>query len=236
MQVKSVVSLVVTLGLLAGLVGQKLSYPTPADTDEYHRKIRELVEAFPLEIGPWDGKKIDVPPSALAMLKPNAIVSREYRNEDTRQRVSVLVEHCRDARDMAGHYPPVCYKSHGWTPHGESRETWTTTDEATGAESVVEGMAYEFAQSLPGRASFLVVHNVFVLPDGSTARDMQGVRALASDYIRHFYGAGQIQVVFSTHVSASEREKKERKAITELFLSAARPVMDAISSGVTDEQ
>ena len=138
----------------------------------------------------------------------------------------MLVEHCRDARHMAGHYPPVCYKSSGWTPHKDTRMRWTMAD-----GSIIEGMEYEFTQALPGRASMLVVDNVFALPDGSVARDMKGVADLASDYVKHFYGAGQIQVVFSTHVSASER-----RAITELFLSAVRPVMDIISSGVTDEQ
>ena len=68
MSVKSVVSLVVTLGLLVGLTGHKLSYPTPEDADEYHQKVRQAVEAVPLRIGPWVGSDCPVPPSALAML------------------------------------------------------------------------------------------------------------------------------------------------------------------------
>jgi len=217
--------LVITLGLLLGLAWQKRSYPTAGDADAYHQKVRAAIEAIPLEIGSWVGTDVPVPPAALAMLRPNALVSRRYVNRRAGQHVDLLVEQCRDARDMAGHYPPVCYPSNGWTPQRETPMQWTTADGHT-----IYGTEYEFSQALPDRASLIVVDNVFVLPDGSITRDMKGVRALASDYRKHFYGAGQIQIVFSTHMPADERRR-----IAELMLGAVRPVVQTISSGVIDE-
>ena len=222
---KSVLPLVITLGLLLGLTWQKRSYPTAGDADGYHQQVRTAIEAIPVEIGSWVGTDVPVPPAALAMLRPNAIVSRRYINKRTGRHVDMLVEQCRDARDMAGHYPPVCYPSSGWTPQKETPMQWTIADGLT-----IHGTEYEFSQMLPERASLIVVDSVFVLPDGSITRDMKGVRMLAADYRRHFYGAGQIQVVFSTHMPADER-----KRITELLLGAVRPVVEAISSGVIDE-
>jgi len=225
-RLKSSISLVLTLGLLSGLAWQKLSYPVPADTDAYHQNVRTAIEAIPLTIGSWVGTDVLVPPAAIALLRPNAIVSRRYINRQTGQHADLLVEQCRNARDMAGHYPPVCYPSNGWTAQKERQMVWTTSD---GLE--IPGMEYEFSQSLPQRASLVVVDNVFVLPDGAIAHDMKGVRALAANYHKHFYGAGQIQVVFSTHMAAGERRK-----ITEFFLGAIRPVIEAISSGdIVDE-
>mgnify|MGYP007071125856 CR=1 FL=1 len=32
------------------------------------------------------------------------------------EQVNVAVVQCRDARDMGGHYPPICYPGQGWTP------------------------------------------------------------------------------------------------------------------------
>ena len=125
---------------------------------------------------------------------------------------------------MAGHYPPVCYPANGWTPQTATKMKWTA------AGKVLAGMEYEFAQVLPERSSTVTVDHLFVLPEGLAADDIKRVRKLASDYRRHFYGAGQIQVVFNDHIDATERQE-----ITEVFLSASRTVIDAISSGVIHE-
>ena len=224
MLLKRIIPLVATLALLTGLTLQKQSYLTPEDAREYHRLIRTTVAEFPYQIGSWVGEDVDLPPEAVALLRPNAIVSRRFRHEQTGQQVSFLIVQCEEARDMAGHYPPICYPANGWTPQNATDTQWTLDDGA-----VIAGREYEFAQILPDRTSKLLVNHVFVLPKGGNAQDIERVRDLASDYRRHFYGAGQIQIVFGDHVAA-----RERHDIAQVFLEACRPVMDAISSGDTD--
>ena len=55
----------------------------------------------------------EVPPEAQELLRPNAIFSRRFQRPGEIG-VHVLVVHCSDARDMIGHYPPICYPSSGW--------------------------------------------------------------------------------------------------------------------------
>ncbi|MFW6061969.1 MAG: exosortase-associated EpsI family protein, partial [Planctomycetota bacterium] len=104
-----------TLAIIGGALAERLSYGSADEADPYHRRVAERIANIPYTIGDWKGEDVSVPRSAVELLQPNALCSRQYRNQKTGQVLSLLVVHCRDARDMTGHYPPVCYPAHGWT-------------------------------------------------------------------------------------------------------------------------
>lgn len=225
MSSKKVIPLIATLLLLGGLAAQQWSYGKPEDTAQYHAQVRVAVESLPYQIESWVGEDVPVPPAALKLLRPNAIISRAYHDSQTGQNIKLLIVQCEEARDMAGHYPPVCYPQSGWTKkHNGHKMQWTLSD-----GKVIKGMEYEFVQILPTRSATLFINHVFLLPGGENAQNIERVRTLAADYRKHFYGAAQIHIVFGEDVSP-----KERKRITRFFLEASRPVIDAISAGATD--
>ncbi len=216
-----VLPVAITAMLLIGLVIENVSYSSPSDADPYHERVRGVIESVPYQIGDWYGSDVEVPPAALALLRPNAICSRRYQNNRTGNSVELLIVQTRDARDMGGHYPPVCYPAHGWVEKSVEPVEWEVRS------LTVPGREYIFSQSLPGRLSTIVVENVLILPNGEMIRDIEGVRAIAADYRMHFYGAGQLQLVFDQSIPS-----EERRAIIDIFLDAALPVLEAIRSGV----
>jgi hypothetical protein len=208
------------LAVLGGMHLQQLAYGTSEQAEPYHRTVAEAINNIPMTIGDWQGQDVPVPPAALKLLKPNALCSRQYRNVKTGRTVSLLVVHCRDAGEMAGHYPPICYPSNGWTQRS-SEELEEVGQLPAGALC-----QYEFAMSLPTQSRMMTVMNVLLLPDGSLRWDMDAVREAAADYRTHFYGAGQVQLVFAENVSDAEKQ-----LIFEEFWEALGPVVDAIGSG-----
>jgi len=190
-----------TLGLLGGLTAQKLSYSSPAGVEEYHQSVRIAIEAIPSRIGLWIGEDIKVPQAALALLRPNGICSRRYTHQKTNQNFQLLVLHCRDARDMQGHYPPVCYPAQGWTLRTAQPTEWIA------GGLVIPAMIYEFDQAFPTYSIKLVIANVLILPDGSMPRDIAGVRTLAADYTMRNLGAGQIQIVFHAYTKIDQYDE-----------------------------
>ncbi|MDY7108295.1 MAG: exosortase-associated EpsI family protein, partial [Planctomycetota bacterium] len=76
-------------------------------------EIAAAMEGVPFFVGDWVGEDEAVPREAQKLLRPNAILSRRYRRPGGTW-LHLLVVHCSDARDMLGHYPPICYPSAGW--------------------------------------------------------------------------------------------------------------------------
>lgn len=216
----------VTLVLLAGLATDTLSRPRPKDADRFHANVYQQVMSIPIEIGPWRGTDLPEQPAAVALLRPNVILHRRYvSSEQAGRPVDFLLVHCRDARDMTGHYPPVCYPAHGFTTlEGLNANP---IEWRVGARSI-QGMEYGYTRMEDGRVSSCVVSNLLVLPNGHFAQGMVEVKEAAADYLRQFYGAAQIQIVLDATVPDAER-----RAIVTEFLVAIAPVLDALSSGGT---
>ena len=82
----------------------------------------------PYKLGSWAGSDVESPPSAIQMLKPNVVVSRYYENTETGEAVSLLLTHCKDARNLVGDYPPVCYPSSGYATDFNERVGLTVGD------------------------------------------------------------------------------------------------------------
>ena len=221
MRMNTILPAAATAVLLCGLWVQKLQYPKQGDADDYHRIVKVAIDAIPLDVDDWAGKDDNVPRTAIALLRPNAILSRRYVHRHTRQRVNFLIVQCRDARDMIGHYPPVCYPANGWTQKKRVELEWNVDGMR------FEGTSYEFYKAFPTSSKTMYVTNVILLPDGNMPREMDAVRALAADYRKHFFGAAQIQMNFGGETSSDQRYD-----ILETFLRTIADAFNKIRSGV----
>ena len=204
------------LVMLGAVAVESMSRPTAADAEAYHRRVAEVIDAVPYQIEDWVG--IDEPPprEAIALLRPNTIFSRRYENFVTGEQVSVVLVHCRDARDLAGHYPPICYPAHGWT-QAEAVQTTRSL-----GEDRVELMSYTFTRDRTAGRSQMLVDNFLILPDGRIVSDMREVRRAAGNYARRMYGAAQVQVVHYGDVPDARRE--------EAFRTLLEPMRQAIET------
>jgi hypothetical protein len=209
-----------TLLVLGALGWQSALRPVPGDADPYHAAVSVKVQAIPFRIGDWVGTDTQIPREAQALLHPNALFARRYRNVRSGEVVTLVIVQCRSARDLRGHYPPTCYPANGYT----QTNAWDFHHDIDGLR--IDGRLYEFASSTAFTASNTLIYNFMLLPDGQVVPDMEAVGRAAADYLRHFFGAAQVQVVFASTVMAPQRE-----AIFAEMVRAVRPVLDTILSG-----
>lgn len=189
-----------------------LVVPQPPAVDEAvverHARIERTLSGVPLRIGEWIGEERPLTPAAVELLRPNAALSRSYRRIGDPATVAMSLIHCSDFRDMAGHYPPVCYPAHGWTLAdpttasgfvGASGEAMATVEEMSLA---VEGFGefpvrcYRFSRIGDGLVQIkMTVLNAFILPDGSWVSDLGTIREGASRRRLTGEGLAQLQLV-----------------------------------------
>lgn len=214
---------VTALVLLSGMLVQSVVARHAADAEDYHAAARTAIASIPVRFGAWVGTPMAVPRSAEALLRPNALLSRRYRNVETGRVAELVVVQCRDARDMAGHYPPNCYPAHGWEP--VRPPTARVIDVAAGGQEpvAVPVMEYAFARREFDRASRIVIASVFVLPSGDWAVEMSALRALAGDVRLRGLGAAQVQVITDADMSVVERDR-----LVGEVLGAAWPALEVV--------
>jgi hypothetical protein len=206
-------------GLLLGIFAENGTHLKPADVEPYHARAKEAVlghvdengnqiGGVPTRIDSWYGRDEEIPQAAQSLLKPNAILSRSYRDtslygEQTRLTASLLIVQCRDTRDMRGHYPPICYRAHGHELVEQKRKDWIVGDNFK-----IEGMSYEFAKLEASEVRRIVVYNFIILPgpNGAIVPDIQGVNRISEDYQQRYYGAAQFQLVMSAAIPESDRD------------------------------
>lgn len=189
----------VTAVLFGVMAVDVLSRPTAADSEPFHREVAELAKWIPLEFDGWVGKDRPSTAAAIQLLKPNVILQRSYIHEERRLGVGFLVVQTRDARDMIGHYPPVCYPAHGWQAAGATPVSLQVGD------MKLKGVDYRFTRREFGKTALLSVIDIILLPDGRSLGEMNAVGDLASDYRHRHYGAAQIQVVFHNDLPLDKR-------------------------------
>ncbi len=174
-----------------------------------------------MQIGDWKGFVVEAPTAAVALLRPNFLESRRYRNSVTGEEATLTIVQCREPRDMTGHYPPNCYPANGWGALGEA------SMEIAVGEVVFPVEAYDFVVESFERYERISVYNFFVRPDGRIERGETGVRQAAADRRLKVFGAAQVQVVFGSAVSADRRE-----FVFQTLIEAAMPIIDEIKTGV----
>jgi hypothetical protein len=208
--------------LLALIGAQRLMTTRRAPgVERYHQRVRAAAAAAPRRIGGWVGEDVSVPVQAMTLLDPNAIISRRYTNVENGSSAAVLIVHCADAHDMAGHFPLRCYPAQGWVCGKSWPRDWPT------GNLIITGTEYEFKRSQGAGQSAseqaLVVANCLLRPGGNIFRDMDTMTASIVGAGGQALGAGQIQICFDVSVPEDQREH----AIREL-MEGFRPVLDAI--------
>lgn len=196
------------------VVGVGILAPQPPSIDAElvarHDRIRRVLEGVPLRCGEWIGEEQPLAPAAVELLRPNASLSRSYRRIGGDERVMLSLIHCSDARDMAGHYPPICYPSHGWSldlPLDASMRAGGLRDSAVDPErfeslevKTVDGRlmplrVYRFSRMGEGLTEIkMTVLSAFILPDGSWNSDLGAIRDVQTRRRASREGVAQIQV------------------------------------------
>jgi len=193
--------------------------PTPADAEPFHTAAAEMIKALPIKFGVWEGVEVPVPQAAQSLLKPNALLSRSYKNTSTGERASLVLVQCKDTRDMGGHYPPICYPGQGWVEDGPQQQVAVTV-----GSRPVNMIRYNFRRESFDRDRRLVVYNFFAIPGQGLPTDMKSVRASAEDYTARPFGAGQFQVVLD-----GQRPIEREQAIVAELLGPLDAVIGLLS-------
>jgi EpsI family protein len=209
---------IVTLALLAGVGVHRVTTRTFSDATAYHVKVKEAVDAIPFRVGDWVGEDVPIPTAATALLKPNALLARTYRRSDDGRAVSLAVVQCEDTRDMAGHYPPICFRAHGWSPLGSERIRNLNVEGLT-----LPVTLYLFERASAFETTQRSVYNLLVLPGIGGVDDMPDVRKAAANPLARQRGAAQIQIVLSSEMPQAD----QREAVRE-FLTTLAPAIKAV--------
>jgi hypothetical protein len=208
-------------GLLAAMaLAQVILFRKPPRAGAYFQRVAAAAAATPANFDYWVSMEAPIPPAAVTMLHPNVTISRKYANLRTGQQGTVLLVQCTDARDLRGHYPPVCYVAHGFRLVASSPRNWNV------AGLAIEGMVYSFSSVRPEELSSMIVYDFMILPDGRTCRDMDGVYSIARSPRKRQLGAAQLQVLVDPSMPEQQRDG--------LFLTvvqANRRTIDAIRAG-----
>jgi hypothetical protein len=202
-------SAVITLLMLIGLYAQAMARPSATMAQPYHERIRALSETIPMSVGSWNGSDntATVPSAAIKMLRPNVLIGRSYRNDETGVRANLVFVQCTDSREMGGHYPPRCYPTQGWTI-APGQEASVERDDTPGVPRDMKAgdrripvRVYEFRQRAFPKDRAVRIYSFFVIPTRGIATTLKPVREAAADYALRPFGVAQIQVVVDGAVS-----------------------------------
>jgi hypothetical protein len=214
----TVIAPLFSLLFAAGLYAHMQKFGQIADPEPFHERARIAVESIPMSFEGWEGEEVPIPPAAGRLLRPNVMMSRHYRHIETGLWATMVVVHCRDPRDMAGHYPPNCYPGNGWRQSGSPDAVVCEIDQArfTLAE-------YRFSRTEHHRIASRLIYNFFVLPSGGVVTEMSQVRRATGDYRHRPFGAAQIQIIMDSSTPEAERQRILRD-----MLQVLSPVIEVL--------
>ncbi len=199
--------------LIVVTMGFALPVRVKPDEQAVARKaeIAQTMASVPFLIEGWIGEDAPVPPEAQKLLRPNAMLSRTY-SQVGRPRMHVLVVHCGDARDMIGHYPPVCYPSSGWLDMPVRENVYA---ELTVAGQVLPVRQYRFRRmNENGAEDEIRIFNAFVLPDGTVTRDIDDINEQSERLAVSVQGVAQLQLIASASISYDEATAAAQELLT----------------------
>jgi hypothetical protein len=211
-------ALLMALLAVGGLDGRE-----PDGVEVYMAEVRAAIDAIPHRIGAAVGADAEPTPAAIKLLAPNKILQRRFVDPLTGARMSLMIVHCGDARDMFGHYPPVCYPAHGWIS-GSRR---SIPVEISGTQTVA--VVYEFSRVENMAERSMTVVNFFIVPGKGPqfAPDMEAVQRVAGTKAAARLGVAQIQLV----LDGTPSHEEQMLAIRDV-LPVLEPVARAIGRGV----
>lgn len=112
----STIVLVVAFGLAYRVLASRLKLITESPVS-----LLVPLNKIPLDIGPWRGKDVPVPPNIQRVAGNDDFINRLYINESNKEWANVYVAYTARPRSMLGHRPQVCYPAGGWV-HDNSKE------------------------------------------------------------------------------------------------------------------
>ena len=212
------ISPAIAAALVGGLAIQMRSFAVADDTTAFHARVKAAVEAIPIRIGDWEGLDSAVPEAAGELLRPNVLFARTYHDANGPEWAKLIIIHCKDTRDMSGHYPPNCYRGSGWTQRGEPTmhqlELWGRA---------VPLAEYRFTRSEVRGTIDWRIYDFFVLPRAGFVTNMVEIQNASGDYRTRPYGAAQIQVIVDEAMPQAERAR-----VLRLMLDPLAPVIESL--------
>ena len=211
--------------LAAMLVTGGVSVYAPANADRYFANVAERIRQTPHQIGAWNGIDEDLTEPARDLLKPNELLQRRYHNRDTGESFTLLVIHCKNTRDMEGHYPPVCYPRHGWAMRATDPLVLKIDDQ--------EIPANRYSFDKPSRQTAgMDVLGFFVLPSNEQpyTAGMEALTRASRARSAAGMGAAQIQIITDRSMPQTRRDE-----IVEMVLEEIGPTLRLIARGTADE-
>lgn len=205
-----------------------VSVPAGPEVAAARAAIAASLESAPyLVAGRLVGQDQDLPTEAMKLLKPNAVLSRYYRDVARDRSYGFVMVHATDLNDMVGHYPPICYPSSGFTD--VSDDVLHRLDLGFAEVSVRE---YRFARTTRSNDEVEVrVFSGFILPDGSTTTEMRELRERAGRRSLAAAGAAQFQMIVPEGYDVDEAIE----AMTAIVRST-EPTLRLMGLGASDER
>lgn len=213
-------SLLVLVGLMLYQQGLEVQ---ASSNSAYHTRIANSIRDLPMSYGDWIGKNHEVPRAAAELLHANEVRALQFRHVLTGEQVAIILVHCTDARDLIGHYPPVCYPAQGWLQRSSGAMSLNPAQVKT---SLIEWPCslYRFERMDQGFTHQMTVLNYMVLPDENVGPSMDVINRAAGDIAQRERGAMQVQVVFND----PNLDETRRTEIANEFLVYLEPVLMAV--------
>lgn len=188
-------------------------------------QVQHAVNNIPYRLGDWVGEDMEIPVSAVELLHPNAILSRRFSRLIEGTSLHMLIVHCSDARDMQGHYPPICYPANGWIRAEDGSPGDTATAEIAGETLSMRIYNFRRLDEWGGERA-LRVFNFFLLPSGETTIDLRVVSRLVERSAFSVQGVAQVQLVMT-----GEMDFEKARQAAEDILNQTMPFLDQLGSG-----
>lgn len=181
---------------ICALVALSRVLPARAEIDdraiERQAEVAQTMASVPFLIGGWIGADAPIPPEAQKLLRPNAMLSRTY-SQINRPSVHLVVVHCSDARDMIGHYPPICYPSSGWVDMPVLDNAYSGISVASTELPVRQYLYRRMGEN--GTEARIRIFSAFILPDGTVTRDIDDINEQSERLAVSIQGVAQLQLI-----------------------------------------
>lgn len=199
---------VLTALILAAMSAYTLASFRPGDGGEaYFGAVREAIDALPEQIGGYYSENRTPQQAAQQLLRPNRIVQRLYHNPAEQSSFSLLVVHCKDVRDMQGHYPPNCYPNAGWSIDAVTEEQ--IERESGGPIPITR---YVVSRGEGAERMIRVIANTFIVPraDSPLGPDDRVLDEVTKTRWSSGLGAAQVQITTDANMDEATRAEIER--------------------------
>lgn len=234
---------VLTVILIGAVAFESTTRPQAADAEPYHKMLSDMFVngTIPKYLGEWVGEQGKPDEAAIKLLNPNVLVKMTYHHQVNGKVVTLLLVQCKDARDIYGHFPPICYPNNGFPMKLDINNKPIMHNLKMKVSDKVIPVKRYFFKTKDG-AGDMVIDNFIIYPprkvrtkgtdeweieEGEYHLDMDHFSELVGDYTRRFFGGSQVQIIYGNNTHPEEYE--------DLFVQiagGALPFIESIRCGV----